>query len=124
MGEKSESSSDYDSESEDENGKKRPPRLDENGNPIVRKKRRKGLVGELGLGKGLDYVKNIKIADFNPMQIGQKKPKKKTKTPEEQELDLKGMAESQGKRSNNKNELDETTEDEFESKGFHWCFLK
>ncbi len=72
MGQKSDSSSDYDSESEEE-GKKRPPRLDENGNPIIKKKRKKGIVGELGLDKGLEYVKNIKnikITDLNPMNIG------------------------------------------------------
>ena len=79
MGQQSESSSDYGSESEEE-GKKRPPRLDENGNPIIKKKRNKGIVEELGLDKGLEYVKNIKnikITDLNPMNIGQKKPKKK-----------------------------------------------
>lgn len=72
MGQKSDSSSDYDSESEsEEEGKKRAPKLDENGNPII--KRKKGIVGELGLDKGLEYVKNIKnikITDLNPMNIG------------------------------------------------------
>ena len=71
MGQKSESSSEY--ESSEEEGKKKPPRLDENGNPIVKKKRKKGIVGELGLDKGLQYVKNIKnikITDLNPMNIG------------------------------------------------------
>ena len=77
----SSSSDDYESESDelDENGKsKRPPRLDENGNPIIRKK--KGMMGELGLDKGLQYVKNIKnikIQDLNPMNIGQKKQRKR-----------------------------------------------
>lgn len=118
MGQKSESSSDYDSESEDENGKKRPPRLDENGNPIVRKK--KGIVGELGLDKGLEYmknIKNIKITDLNPMNIGQKKPKKR-RTAEGQELAQKEGGGAQGAGQNNKNELDDSTEDEFESKLF------
>jgi hypothetical protein len=37
-------------------------------------------MGELGLDKGLQYVKNIKnikIYDLNPMNIGQKKQRKR-----------------------------------------------
>ncbi len=67
------SSSDYDS---DVDGKKRPVKYDENGNPIVRKK--KGIVGELGIDKGIKMFQKVteKIADFNPL-MNKKSPKRR-----------------------------------------------
>jgi hypothetical protein len=79
MGQQSESSSEDYSESEDENGKKKPPKLDENGNPIIRKK--KNLIQELGINiNPLDMVKNINLANLNPLAT---KPPKRRKNDEQ-----------------------------------------
>ena len=76
MGQQSESSSGSEySESEDENGKKKPPKLDANGNPIIRKK--KNLIQELGINiNPLDMVKNINLANLNPLATKQPKKRK------------------------------------------------